>query len=646
MSSTPGPVIRFLGRVAFELYRLKPMLLTEIHLLASAIFPIYIGAHASLSRPPSAAKPEKKKREACDDDDEDDEVITKMENLSASDAILLPVLAGVTLTSLYFVIKWLKDPALLNKILRYHFATTGLVFSTWFLKDVFSMGRSLLFPSYYVYRGVIWKLNKQNRQFEVSRSGSISASSRIRCSPLPGFLSRLHLPKSIFSRLWAFREFLYQKATLKFHYKSLLTIKKRVDILDIVAAIIASSLTLYSLLYSLPWYLTNFFGFTASYGTLQLMSPTTISTGTLILSTLFFYDIYMVFFTPMMITVATKIDIPVKLLFPRPPPEDSPPDTPSMALLGLGDIVIPGMMIGLALRFDLYMHYLRQQKPSAQADAEKPTVEKAKYEPATGQWGERYWSGATSIGFPSQLTATRFSKTYFKASVFGYIVGMIATLAAMQIFKHGQPALLYLVPGVVISLWGTAFVRGELKEMWEFTELEEDDDSRDNGDEKEKGKEEKTIENLTRETGIFTSLLSFFGLASKRHTDSHSKAEENASSTAIEDQADNETSITDQQTRNQAPTKSKKRNETSNPTSKKPSLEFSISLPKTPYQFSWPPSSSSSTNPPKEDNNFSATKPDPNPSNPSPTIANTTSASLTDEATPQDGERNLKRRKF
>ncbi|PNX91774.1 signal peptide peptidase-like protein, partial [Trifolium pratense] len=51
---------------------------------------------------------------------------------------------------------------------------------------------------------------------------------------------------------------------------------------------------------------------------------------------LFVYDIFWVFFTPVMVSVAKSFDAPIKLLFPtadlkRP-----------FSMLGLGDIVIPG----------------------------------------------------------------------------------------------------------------------------------------------------------------------------------------------------------------------------------------------------------------------------------------------------------------
>ncbi|GKT62717.1 signal peptide peptidase [Colletotrichum tofieldiae] len=95
-----------------------------------------------------------------------------------------------------------------------------------------------------------------------------------------------------------------------------------------------------------------------------------------------------------MITVATKLDVPIKLQFQS---------AARSSILGLGDIVVPGI-------------------------------------------------------------------TYFNASLVGYTLGMLVTLCMLTIFKHGQPALLYLVPGVLGSLWLTGLVRGELKEMWMYTE--------------------------------------------------------------------------------------------------------------------------------------------------------------------------------
>jgi len=49
-----------------------------------------------------------------------------------------------------------------------------------------------------------------------------------------------------------------------------------------------------------------------------------------------------------MVTVAKNIDAPIKLQFPR----DLTTVPPQYSILGLGDIVIPGIFVSLCLRFD------------------------------------------------------------------------------------------------------------------------------------------------------------------------------------------------------------------------------------------------------------------------------------------------------
>lgn len=59
------------------------------------------------------------------------------------------------------------------------------------------------------------------------------------------------------------------------------------------------------------------------------------SIGALLLGALFVYDCVMVFGTPLMVTVATKLDGPIKLLFPRGQPDLVTGKT-AFSLLGLG----------------------------------------------------------------------------------------------------------------------------------------------------------------------------------------------------------------------------------------------------------------------------------------------------------------------
>ena len=466
--STPSPSMELIGRVAFEAARLRPFLSTYLHLLASALFPIYIGAHASLSIPSSAAPPVKRKHGAHEEefaDDEPEAVAQKIEGLTPKDAIMFPLLAGFTLSSLYLIIKWLEDPSMLNKILSYYFMQVGVFFGTKFLKDAFTVVRSICLPNQYAHGGVVWKVNKLKQRYDAVHDESGSQEACRRLSPFPGLLSRLPVPKAITGQTWRFRNLIYVKCSLNFHIRELVTLKLSVDFLDAVALITTLAIVgVFTFIFK-PWYMSNLLGFAFCYGSTQYMSPTTFWTGTLLLSALFFYDIYFVFFTPMMVTVATKLEIPIKLLFPRPPsPAEAEKGSASFSMLGLGDIVIPGMMIALALRFDLYLHYLRKSRTA------QGKLQKANYIPVTGSWGERFWVGRLAAG---DLQAKAFPKTYFKAGLFGYTLGMIMTLLVMQVSEHAQPALLYLVPSVLTALWGTATLKGDLHEMWRYTEDKE-----------------------------------------------------------------------------------------------------------------------------------------------------------------------------
>lgn len=183
-----------------------------------------------------------------------------------------------------------------------------------------------------------------------------------------------------------------------------------------------------------------------------------------------------------MITVARKIDAPIKLVFNT---------SRGVSMLGLGDIVVPGMLMAMALRFDLHQFYHKQTKlepinllselatttPGQTVMISETQYRRVKpiYADTEGQWGNRFWT--TKFGRLSPVSiaksaraATAFPKPYFYASMLGYFAGMLVTLTMLLVFNHGQPALLYLVPGVTGSLWLTALARGELKDMYGYTE--------------------------------------------------------------------------------------------------------------------------------------------------------------------------------
>jgi minor histocompatibility antigen H13 len=483
-----------MARAAFYFEQSKPMIPLYIHLIISALFPIVTGSFASLSRPSSAAKPSKKTMSEDDDEDEEeeDEVEQKMEGLSPRDAIVLPITAGAVLGGLYWLIKqYGADP--INLILGWYFSGVGIFSVGKILNDAAALALSVLFPTYFAHKGKLYKIDGKERKAVAN-----GVEQEIRSSPLPGVMGLIPLPRAFNNYLWTLRSAPTQKYAFVTYIKGVLDVNGPVTLLNVAAGIASLAAISYNHFIDKPWWLTNLQGFAVSYTALQVMSPTTFATGSLILTGLFFYDIWAVFFTPLMVTVAKNLDQPIKLLFPRPdqPGAEGKPPVKSYSMLGLGDIVLPGLMIGLALRFDLHMYYLRKQKiaaESAKASEHGENVIKADYHNVTGLWGSRIWTfGLGKSALPQALITAAFPKPYFIASLVGYVIGMIATLLVMSIWQHAQPALLYLVPGVLISIWSTALVRGEVKQMWAYSEEVTGEAAEDDADKtKKSGDEEK-----------------------------------------------------------------------------------------------------------------------------------------------------------
>ncbi|KAJ4989320.1 Intramembrane protease 2 [Stagonosporopsis vannaccii] len=504
----PALVVRIIERFAYEFAEARPMLPTYLHLIASALFPIYTGAHASLSRPSTAAKPSKKQRKALqrkdsdteDDSDSSDEEEDEqhiMEGLSPKDAILMPLFAGIALSGLYFLLKWMNDPTLLNKILNAYFAIFGVFSVSKLVSDVLDVAHSIIFPHRHVINGTLYHVN--GKEWKAMPVTGDAKTKKVLSTPFPGFMASLPLTAGMKKIVWNDRALPSSKWSFKLYFHRALAAKFKIGSHGIVGALTGVVVVAYFNFVDKPWYLTNLLGFGFSYGALQLMSPTTFATGSLILGALFFYDIYFVFYTPMMVTVAKSLDVPIKLMFPRPgDPQDSSA-APSHAMLGLGDVVLPGIVIGLALRFDLYLFYLRRQKRVAATSAGGvETIEKAEYVPLAGRWSDHFWTHSLLghplwVGDESKPEAPfTFPKTYFKASLVGYVFGLLATLGVMMIWNHAQPALLYLVPGVLGSVWLTAVFRGELSLMWNYTEAVEEEEEGHKSDTRDKATTNRT----------------------------------------------------------------------------------------------------------------------------------------------------------
>lgn len=156
-----------------------------------------------------------------------------------------------------------------------------------------------------------------------------------------------------------------------------------------------------------------------------------------------------------MVTVAKGIDAPIKILASKTNPFTSTPT--DFAMLGLGDIVVPGLVVALCLRFDLSRY--------AKANPTKDVTARS-----------------------------TFPKPYFYCATVSYIIGLLTTMTVMHQTQHAQPALLYLSPAcsesaspwykqeaetngaVVLGPIILATVRGELSLLRKWTDNAEEDD--------------------------------------------------------------------------------------------------------------------------------------------------------------------------
>jgi len=165
------------------------------------------------------------------------------------------------------------------------------------------------------------------------------------------------------------------------------------------------------------WLANDLLGMAFAVNGVELLHLNNVVTGCILLGGLFFYDIFWVFGTDVMVTVAKSFEAPIKLVFPQDLLENGLNAT-NFAMLGLGDIVIPGIFIALLLRYD--------------------------------------------------MSLKRNSNFYFYATFIAYLAGLLLTIFIMHVYKHAQPALLYLVPACLGVPLFLALVRGDIKSMFQY----------------------------------------------------------------------------------------------------------------------------------------------------------------------------------
>lgn len=239
------------------------------------------------------------------------------------------------------------------------------------------------------------------------------------------------------------------------------------SIMEIVSLLISVAIIAFYYYQAKPWYLNNILGISFCLQGIERFSLGTYKIGAILLIGLFFYDIFWVFGTDVMVTVAKNLDGPIKILLPRSMETDPVSGRfKDLSLLGLGDIVIPGFFLALLLRFDAHRHAASKTKTTETTE------------------------GAVVMGVHDS-----FPKPYFHAALIAYIAGLGFTIFFMVKFNAAQPALLYLVPACLGSSFLTAVLRGEVSALLDYSEeVEEaaaDEDAKDSDKAKDESKKEK-----------------------------------------------------------------------------------------------------------------------------------------------------------
>ena len=233
---------------------------------------------------------------------------------------------------------------------------------------------------------------------------------------------------------------------------------------------------------------------------LNLVGLSSFRVAGILLIGMLLYDVTWVFASPaaigenVMLQVATSdlFSGPTRLLFPRIADSLKEANSFPFALLGLGDVAIPGLLCCLALRYDASRSIDMKARAAAAAEAIQSSIlslkgdesgdeiailtgtaaENAYDEIANKELDQRERSQGRSTSGSSTPTvysdAVLNNRVYFFSVMGAYVFGLVIAFAANEVTGLGQPALLYLVPSTFGALLLTSFFRKETHRIWNF----------------------------------------------------------------------------------------------------------------------------------------------------------------------------------
>jgi hypothetical protein len=112
-----------------------------------------------------------------------------------------------------------------------------------------------------------------------------------------------------------------------------------------------------------------------------------------------------------------------------------------------GDIVIPGVFLALLLRFDALT--------ALRSGGFRLAGHAAPVKPGSG----------VALDDPVALSGADFARPLFNTGLLAYALGLVVTVAVMVLFDQAQPALLYLVPAVLLAAAGASLALGRFRAL-------------------------------------------------------------------------------------------------------------------------------------------------------------------------------------
>ncbi len=261
-------------------------------MIISAVGIIWLGSHGALRRPPSAAPPKLKKGQKRQPEEK------FVEGLVASDVIRFPLLLAAVLVGLYYLIQWLQDPAMLNKILRGYMSTMSIAGLATLTGDALNILTSSVFPAMWADgNGRVYHVDTHRRyQYVANKETGKETVIKEKETPLPGRLSNWVPSKAVKSFLWEFRNLVIDEWSLKIVVYGKLLVKADLRATDLARFAVAGAVAVAYHLSSSDA-ISNFLSMAMCYSSFRMFSPTSFTIGSMVLVSLFVYDVVMVFYT-------------------------------------------------------------------------------------------------------------------------------------------------------------------------------------------------------------------------------------------------------------------------------------------------------------------------------------------------------------